>query len=143
MVSVYVKLCQNLAASMLSDNVQDEIFHVPQAQQYCKGNFKSWDPMITTPPGLYALCLFRFSFPFSLYDDFFVHHLIFSVNVTKWNYMFSCLITTFLLECCWLICGIIHKWRYFGLNWGSCNNWKIYFFYHALVFSPILYWNTL
>lgn len=35
----------------------DEIFHVPQAQQYCKGNFKSWDPMITTPPGMYFLSL--------------------------------------------------------------------------------------
>lgn len=52
---------------MTSDNVQDEIFHVPQAQQYCKGNFKSWDPMITTPPGLYALSLYQFFF---LYDDF-------------------------------------------------------------------------
>ncbi|KAL6507990.1 hypothetical protein OROGR_024185 [Orobanche gracilis] len=31
---------------------QDEIFHVPQAQQYCRDNFRSWDPMITTPPGL-------------------------------------------------------------------------------------------
>ncbi|CAI0400353.1 unnamed protein product [Linum tenue] len=35
----------------------DEIFHIPQAQQYCKGNFLSWDPMITTPPGLYYLSL--------------------------------------------------------------------------------------
>ncbi|CAN1849634.1 Dol-P-Glc:Glc(2)Man(9)GlcNAc(2)-PP-Dol alpha-1,2-glucosyltransferase [Linum perenne] len=35
----------------------DEIFHIPQAQQYCKGNFSSWDPMITTPPGLYSLSL--------------------------------------------------------------------------------------
>ncbi|KAJ4788262.1 hypothetical protein LUZ62_017106 [Rhynchospora pubera] len=35
----------------------DEIFHIPQAQQYCKGNFRSWDPMITTPPGLYGLSL--------------------------------------------------------------------------------------
>lgn len=35
----------------------DEIFHVPQAQQYCNGNFMSWDPMITTPPGLYYLSL--------------------------------------------------------------------------------------
>jgi len=25
--------------------LQDEIFHVPQAQQYCNGNFRSWDPM--------------------------------------------------------------------------------------------------
>ncbi|XP_021912123.1 dol-P-Glc:Glc(2)Man(9)GlcNAc(2)-PP-Dol alpha-1,2-glucosyltransferase isoform X2 [Carica papaya] len=35
----------------------DEIFHVPQAQQYCQGNFSSWNPMITTPPGLYYLSL--------------------------------------------------------------------------------------
>lgn len=36
-------------------DLQDEIFHVPQAKHYCKGNFGSWDPMITTPPGLYVL----------------------------------------------------------------------------------------
>ena len=34
--------------------LKDEIFHVPQAQKYCNGNFRSWDPMITTPPGLYV-----------------------------------------------------------------------------------------
>ncbi|TSK13165.1 Dol-P-Glc:Glc(2)Man(9)GlcNAc(2)-PP-Dol alpha-1,2-glucosyltransferase [Bagarius yarrelli] len=33
----------------------DEIFHVPQAQKYCEGKFTEWDPMITTPPGLYLL----------------------------------------------------------------------------------------
>lgn len=31
----------------------DEIFHVPQAQNYCAYNVSHWDPMITTPPGLY------------------------------------------------------------------------------------------
>ncbi|XP_076369992.1 alpha-1,2-glucosyltransferase Alg10 [Tachypleus tridentatus] len=31
----------------------DEIFHIPQTQSYCKGNFTKWDPKITTPPGLY------------------------------------------------------------------------------------------
>ncbi|XP_021370347.1 putative Dol-P-Glc:Glc(2)Man(9)GlcNAc(2)-PP-Dol alpha-1,2-glucosyltransferase [Mizuhopecten yessoensis] len=31
----------------------DEVFHVPQVQQYCSGNFSSWDPMITTLPGTY------------------------------------------------------------------------------------------
>ncbi|KAF6730885.1 Dol-P-Glc:Glc(2)Man(9)GlcNAc(2)-PP-Dol alpha-1,2-glucosyltransferase [Oryzias melastigma] len=31
----------------------DEIFHIPQAQKYCQGKFSEWDPMITTPPGLY------------------------------------------------------------------------------------------
>jgi hypothetical protein len=35
--------------------VQDEIFHVPQAQKYCKGNFREWDQKITTLPGSYLI----------------------------------------------------------------------------------------
>eukprot|EP00193_Tetraselmis_chui_P013613 CAMPEP_0177791162 /NCGR_PEP_ID=MMETSP0491_2-20121128/23776_1 /TAXON_ID=63592 /ORGANISM="Tetraselmis chuii, Strain PLY429" /LENGTH=491 /DNA_ID=CAMNT_0019313355 /DNA_START=42 /DNA_END=1518 /DNA_ORIENTATION=+ len=31
----------------------DEVFHIPQAQRYCRGDFRSWDPKLTTPPGLY------------------------------------------------------------------------------------------
>ncbi|KAF8139973.1 glycosyltransferase family 59 protein [Boletus edulis] len=33
----------------------DEPFHVPQAQAYCRGEWSTWDPKITTPPGLYIL----------------------------------------------------------------------------------------
>jgi len=33
--------------------LQDEVFHVRQAQRYCAGNLDVWDPKITTPPGLY------------------------------------------------------------------------------------------
>ena len=33
-------------------HMQDEIFHIPQVQVYCRGNFSHWDPMITTLPGL-------------------------------------------------------------------------------------------
>jgi alpha-1,2-glucosyltransferase len=33
----------------------DEIFHVPQAQQYCQGNFHGYDAQLTTPPGLYLV----------------------------------------------------------------------------------------
>ncbi|KAK3101719.1 hypothetical protein FSP39_005801 [Pinctada imbricata] len=33
----------------------DEVFHVPQVQKYCQGNFSAWDPMITTLPGLYLV----------------------------------------------------------------------------------------
>ncbi|XP_060079161.1 putative Dol-P-Glc:Glc(2)Man(9)GlcNAc(2)-PP-Dol alpha-1,2-glucosyltransferase [Ylistrum balloti] len=48
----------SVGISFYFNNVQqtpymDEIFHVPQAQQYCRGNFSSWDPMITTLPGTY------------------------------------------------------------------------------------------
>lgn len=35
--------------------LQDEIFHVRQTQQYCRGDFAHWDPKITTFPGLYLL----------------------------------------------------------------------------------------
>eukprot|EP00668_Euglena_longa_P000278 GGOE01000371.1.p1 GENE.GGOE01000371.1~~GGOE01000371.1.p1 ORF type:complete len:448 (+),score=60.57 GGOE01000371.1:111-1346(+) len=31
----------------------DEVFHIPQAEQYLNGNFSHWDPKITTPPALY------------------------------------------------------------------------------------------
>jgi alpha-1,2-glucosyltransferase len=31
----------------------DEVFHIPQAQTYWAGSWHSWDPKITTPPGLY------------------------------------------------------------------------------------------
>ncbi len=33
--------------------MQDEPFHVPQTQRYCRGDFATWDPKITTFPGLY------------------------------------------------------------------------------------------
>ncbi|KAJ2597841.1 glucosyltransferase [Coemansia sp. RSA 1722] len=35
----------------------DEIFHIPQAQRYCDGDFGVWDPKLTTPPGLYLLSM--------------------------------------------------------------------------------------
>lgn len=39
-------LCVGLTA------LQDEIFHIPQAQAYCKHEYRTWDPKLTTPPGL-------------------------------------------------------------------------------------------
>ncbi|KAI8081843.1 alpha-2-glucosyltransferase Alg10 [Gilbertella persicaria] len=33
----------------------DEIFHIPQAQHYCQGDYAVWDPKLTTPPGLYLM----------------------------------------------------------------------------------------
>ncbi|XP_044495523.1 dol-P-Glc:Glc(2)Man(9)GlcNAc(2)-PP-Dol alpha-1,2-glucosyltransferase isoform X1 [Mangifera indica] len=56
-VSLWVIPISILVNRIVPDPYMDEIFHVPQAQQYCKGNFKSWNPMITTPPGLYYLSL--------------------------------------------------------------------------------------
>ncbi|KAL2760138.1 glycosyltransferase family 59 protein, partial [Sodiomyces alcalophilus JCM 7366] len=33
----------------------DEVFHIPQAQTYCRDKFFEWDDKITTPPGLYLI----------------------------------------------------------------------------------------
>ena len=35
----------------------DEIFHIPQAQNYCSYNFSHWNTKITTLPGLYIVSL--------------------------------------------------------------------------------------
>ncbi|KAI8556623.1 hypothetical protein RHMOL_Rhmol05G0268600 [Rhododendron molle] len=56
-VSSWIIPISILVNRIVPDPYMDEIFHVPQAQQYCKGNFTSWDPMITTPPGLYFISL--------------------------------------------------------------------------------------
>ncbi|PIL30951.1 hypothetical protein GSI_07120 [Ganoderma sinense ZZ0214-1] len=41
----------------VTEPYMDEPFHVPQAQAYCNGDYWSWDPKITTPPGLYVFSL--------------------------------------------------------------------------------------
>ncbi|XP_056170623.1 dol-P-Glc:Glc(2)Man(9)GlcNAc(2)-PP-Dol alpha-1,2-glucosyltransferase isoform X1 [Syzygium oleosum] len=56
-VSLWVVPMSILVNRVVPEPYMDEIFHIPQAQQYCRGNFRSWDPMITTPPGLYYLSL--------------------------------------------------------------------------------------
>nr|GMC79041.1 dol-P-Glc:Glc(2)Man(9)GlcNAc(2)-PP-Dol alpha-1,2-glucosyltransferase isoform X1 [Ipomoea batatas] len=56
-VSLWVIPVSILVSRIVPEPYMDEIFHIPQAQQYCKGNFRSWDPMITTPPGLYFVSL--------------------------------------------------------------------------------------
>ncbi|KAL1210895.1 Dol-P-Glc:Glc(2)Man(9)GlcNAc(2)-PP-Dol alpha-1,2-glucosyltransferase [Cardamine amara subsp. amara] len=56
-MSLWVIPISIMVNHIVPEPYMDEIFHVPQAQQYCNGNFKSWDPMITTPPGLYYLSL--------------------------------------------------------------------------------------
>ncbi|KAJ7071437.1 glucosyltransferase [Mycena amicta] len=43
--------------SVVDEPYMDEPFHIPQAQAYCRGEFDTWDPKLTTPPGLYVLTL--------------------------------------------------------------------------------------
>ncbi|KAK0208390.1 glucosyltransferase [Desarmillaria ectypa] len=43
--------------SVVLEPYMDEPFHIPQVQAYCRGEFTTWDPKITTPPGLYTMTL--------------------------------------------------------------------------------------
>ncbi|KIM85467.1 glycosyltransferase family 59 protein [Piloderma croceum F 1598] len=43
--------------AVVTEPYMDEPFHVPQAQAYCEGKYTTWDPKITTPPGLYISSL--------------------------------------------------------------------------------------
>lgn len=56
-VSLWVIPISFVVNKIVPDPYMDEIFHIPQAQRYCRGDFKTWDPMITTPPGLYYVSL--------------------------------------------------------------------------------------
>jgi hypothetical protein len=42
-------------AATVSLPLQDEPFHVPMAQLYCRGELLTWDAKITTFPGLYVI----------------------------------------------------------------------------------------
>lgn len=58
MATILVHLANLLVTSrLINDEITepylDEIFHIPQSQQYCRGDFYTWDQKITTPPGLY------------------------------------------------------------------------------------------
>ncbi|GAA6062529.1 hypothetical protein JCM10212_001579 [Sporobolomyces blumeae] len=59
--------------AQVDEPYMDEIFHVPQAQAYCRGEWSHWDGAITTPPGLYlvpaALAALKRQFPFALDVD--------------------------------------------------------------------------
>ncbi|KAK4053986.1 glucosyltransferase [Microbotryomycetes sp. JL221] len=47
--------CAYLVNVVVPEPYMDEIIHVAQAQAYCRGQWTSWDPRLTTPPGLYLI----------------------------------------------------------------------------------------
>ena len=71
----------------------DEIFHIPQAQNYCVYNFSHWNGKITTPPGLYLSSLFIY-IPFSLVQSPMELCSVFNLRAT--NIIFSSLNTVVL-----------------------------------------------
>ncbi|GFR39704.1 hypothetical protein Agub_g183, partial [Astrephomene gubernaculifera] len=45
----------SLVNTIVKDDYMDEVFHGPQAREYCRGAFTAWHPKITTFPGIYYL----------------------------------------------------------------------------------------
>ena len=56
LAATYAGVAQ-LFAEKAPEAYMDEIFHVPQAQAYCRGEWWSWDDKITTLPGAYLVAV--------------------------------------------------------------------------------------
>ncbi|CAD7696204.1 unnamed protein product [Ostreobium quekettii] len=52
---VLVAAIGHLVSGTVREGYMDEIFHIPQTQRYCAGEFWAWDPKITTLPGFHLL----------------------------------------------------------------------------------------
>lgn len=55
--SLIIAVINRSLNTAVPEGYMDEIFHIPQTQRYCAGDFKHWDNMITTFPGLYLLAV--------------------------------------------------------------------------------------
>ncbi|CAG8670258.1 14170_t:CDS:2, partial [Acaulospora morrowiae] len=52
---ISITTISHLVNKIVPSPYMDEVFHVPQAQNYCEGKYSEWDPKLTTPPGLYII----------------------------------------------------------------------------------------
>lgn len=107
-LSVYVGLLSSvgyLVNSRVPEPYMDEIFHIPQAQLYCSGNFTYWDPKITTLPGLYLFSVGVLKPVASLSQ---------LVSPQPWSLEDSC--STVHLRAVNVICGITNLLLIFGIT---------------------------
>jgi alpha-1,2-glucosyltransferase len=59
-ISAFLVVCVGISVQInktVDYAYMDEPFHIRQTQRYCNYDFMSWDPKITTPPGLYLVTL--------------------------------------------------------------------------------------
>ncbi|CAI8027872.1 Dol-P-Glc:Glc(2)Man(9)GlcNAc(2)-PP-Dol alpha-1,2-glucosyltransferase [Geodia barretti] len=111
------------------DPYMDEIFHVPQAQNYCVGDYSHWDPMITTLPGLYLSSVLWVE-PVARILSLPTTDLCTTANLRLQNSMF--LILNFLLFC-WLL-RKLHK----SISTTPCLLTAV-----SLTHLPVLYFSGL
>ncbi|XP_066972896.1 dol-P-Glc:Glc(2)Man(9)GlcNAc(2)-PP-Dol alpha-1,2-glucosyltransferase [Macrobrachium rosenbergii] len=104
----------------------DEIFHIPQAQKICDGNFHEWDDKITTLPGLYLFSI-GLNGPVSwilgrrLCD-------VFSLRIT------NLVASAFMLS-------TLHKLLVY-LHGKKVDHWKLMLSAVNLSLLPVMYWFT-
>ena len=55
LVLIMISFIYHQFNSTLDGPYMDEIFHISQTKEYCKGNWLTYDPKLTTPPGLYIV----------------------------------------------------------------------------------------
>ena len=59
LVALYARavlVLTDLVSARVQQPYMDELFHIPQSQQYCqRDHFADYDPKLTTPPGLYLV----------------------------------------------------------------------------------------
>jgi alpha-1,2-glucosyltransferase len=55
--ALFIFLTYTISKYYVTDKFIDEIFHVTMVEQYFSGDLRTWNPKITTPPGLYFLGL--------------------------------------------------------------------------------------
>ncbi|XP_025834242.1 putative Dol-P-Glc:Glc(2)Man(9)GlcNAc(2)-PP-Dol alpha-1,2-glucosyltransferase [Agrilus planipennis] len=70
--------------------VIDEAFHIPQGLEYCRLNFKFWDPKITTLPGLYIISAVILS-PFNACSDYWLKFISFTATFVNYILLFAIL----------------------------------------------------
>ncbi|CAG8711824.1 6791_t:CDS:2, partial [Dentiscutata heterogama] len=75
--------------TVVPDPYMDEIFHIPQAQRYCEGNYHEWDPKLTTPPGLAFNAFVLSSFPVNWFYTFLYYTDSGSTFFVLWAYLLA------------------------------------------------------
>ncbi|KAI8847729.1 alpha-2-glucosyltransferase Alg10, partial [Chytridium lagenaria] len=107
----------------------DEVFHIPQAQRYCNGDFVTYDPKLTTPPGLYVVS-YGVRKIISLVSGFDIGCSVFTLRSI--NMVFG-------LGTCFVIQGIMNKvhgtQRHHAFHALSIFLFPVSFFFHFLYYT--------
>ncbi|KAI9308626.1 alpha-2-glucosyltransferase Alg10 [Cunninghamella echinulata] len=128
--TVSLAVITNVVNKVVTTPYMDEIFHVPQAQRYCYGDYTTWDPKLTTPPGLYVI-----SIGLKAIGDIFDYKNLCTLQTLR---VTNTLIAFLLYLTIFKICTTIHptissqRLSYYALILSS---FPVLFFYYSLYYT--------